>query len=305
MKSRASMLCAGLLWISSAAWAADLYVDNQIGDDHNNGLTPEMRGALFGPMRTISRALKAAGAGDTIIVANTGQPYRECLTLQGAKHSTDGVRPFRIVGNNAVLDGTVPVDADAWEFAQGTVFHFKPHLLSYQQLYLGSKPAERKRLTSLDELDQLEPLQWALVKGRIYFCAEKDRLPQSYDLSYCGHPVGITLYAVQGVQIQDLTVQGFQLDGISAHDNVFDTQVSGSILRGNGRSGAHVGGACRVKLEACLIGSNATAQVHCSDYCRVAIDQCDVIDSDPAAPPIKTADSPRISIDGSDYTETN
>ena len=50
-------------------------------------------------------------------------------------------------------------------------------------------------------------------------------------------PVGITLYKVRDVAIGDLTVQGFQLDGINAFDGAFDIQLSGVTCRGNGRSG--------------------------------------------------------------------
>ena len=113
----------------------------------------------------------------------------------------------------------------------------------------------------------------------------------------------MTLYNVRGVVIEDLTIQGFQLDGINAHDNVFAATVLGCTLRGNGRSGMHIGGASRVKIEACLIGNNGKAQVHCSDYCRVTIDQCDLVD-DPAAPTIQSAATPRIKVDGEPFQAT-
>ena len=294
-----SVLALACVGTANLAKATDFYVDNMIGDDRNNGLSPESEGTRIGPMRTIGRALKAAKAGDAIVLAKTEQPYRECITLQGARHSSDGLLPFRIIGNEAVLDGTVPVDENAWKFSQGTVFNFRPHLVGYQQLYIDGKPAKHKGLGSVDKLDQLEPLQWTMIDGRVYFCAEEGRLPQDYAISYCGHAVGITLYSVRGVEIQDVTVQGFQLDGINAHDNVFSTKIVGSILRGNGRSGIHVGGASRVAIEACLVGSNAVAQIHCSDYCKVAVESCDVLDSDPDAPPIQAAASSRVSVDGS------
>ena len=59
--------------------------------------------------------------------------------------------------------------------------------------------------------------------------------------------MGITLYEVRNVVIRDLIVQGFQLDGINAHDGVFDALLKKVTCRGNARSGICVGGASRVR----------------------------------------------------------
>lgn len=72
--------------------------------------------------------------------------------------------------------------------------------------------------------------------------------------------VGITLYQVLNVEIQDLVVQGYQLDGVNAHDSAFNVKLVGLTCRGNGRSGISIGGALRVELEACLVGNNGEWQ---------------------------------------------
>ncbi|MEX0713437.1 MAG: hypothetical protein WD278_13865 [Pirellulales bacterium] len=46
---------------------------------------------------------------------------------------------------------------------------------------------------------------------------------------------GITLYHMHDVAVVDLIVQGFQLDGINAHDGVRSCYLSGITCRGNGR----------------------------------------------------------------------
>lgn len=283
---RRFLILAFVSLVAASAAARDLHVDNVTGDDRNNGESPTVDGGRLGPMRTIGRALKAAGKGDRIIIANTGEPYRESLTIQGGRLGGDGVRPLVIVGNQAVLDGTVAIAADAWQHETGEVFSTQPELLGQQMLYLDGRPAKRVAIRSTAELDQLEPLQWTWLEGRIYFRPEKDRLPDAYDLRCCGHPVGITLYAVAGVTISDLTVQGFQYDAVSAADDVRDAHLVGMILRGNGRSGLHVGGASRVKLEATLVGDNGKAQVHCTDHCQLELVTVDLIDADLAAPAV-------------------
>ena len=88
MRFFASLLVLVLFQVSASA--ADLYVNNKTGSDTNNGLTAEQRGARVGPMRSITRALKAATAGDTIVVANTNEPYRESLTLQAQNTAATG-----------------------------------------------------------------------------------------------------------------------------------------------------------------------------------------------------------------------
>ena len=59
---------------------------SRVGDDGRDGRSAEASGA-GGPFRTIARALRAAGAGDRIILTKTTEPYRESITLQGGRHS--------------------------------------------------------------------------------------------------------------------------------------------------------------------------------------------------------------------------
>ncbi|MEZ6107268.1 MAG: hypothetical protein R3B96_14390 [Pirellulaceae bacterium] len=122
---RRTLLALTLLaCLGSDLSARDFYVNNLIGDDRHDGGTPELVSDRVGPMRSITRALKAAQPGDRIIVTNTGRAYRECLTLQGRRHGSDGSRNFQIIGNGSVIDGRVPVDAQAWRHDFGEVFSF-------------------------------------------------------------------------------------------------------------------------------------------------------------------------------------
>ena len=56
------------------AFAADYHVCRDTGDDGNNG-------SAAAPFKTILRAVKAAGAGDTVHLTPTKQPYRESVAL--------------------------------------------------------------------------------------------------------------------------------------------------------------------------------------------------------------------------------
>ena len=275
------------------ATARDIYVDNIAGDDRFTGTAPVSSNVGGGPLRTIACALHLARGGDRIVLADTGEPYRECITLHGARNSGSAARPFVIVGNGAILDGSRPVNPEAWEQYQGDIYRFRPKRTSHQQLFLNDRPLVRVPVDNNNlALPKLQPLQWCMLDRHIYLNLKRPSpdvpaegesvpaeileraqtqgwryLPQQYDLTYAGHPVGVTLYDVRNVVIADLTVQGYQLDGINAHDKAFNTWLIGVNCRGNGRSGLSVGGASRVIVSESLLGNNGASQLRSEGFC--------------------------------------
>lgn len=261
MRSVAVLVLVGLL-LPGAAAARDIYVNNLAGDDRFDGTAAATQGARIGPCRTVTHALELAGKGDRVILAVTRQPYRESITLQAGRHSGLGEHPFEIVGNGAILEGLAPVPEGAWRHVGGEVYCFSPPRMSSQLLYLDGKPATRVPVGLGDlELPPLKPRQWCLFQRDVYFRPDAGRTPGSYRLEYCALPVGITLYEVRHVVIRDLIMQGFQRDGINAHDGVFDTALKKITCRGNARSGISLGGASRVQIAECLLGGNGEAQL--------------------------------------------
>lgn len=270
-----------VVWCTLAAdsVARDIYVNNIFGDDRFNGSASNTSEARTGPYRTITRALKAAQKGDRVIVANTGEAYRESITLQGGRHSGRPQAPFQLIGNGAVLDGTQRVPIHSWSHHKEHVFRYQPPRTAFQVLYLDGKPAQRRKPTKDQKLPDLKPLEWCLLGQHIYFCVEPDRLPQSYDLTYGALRVGITLYEVRYVAVSDLVIQGFQLDGVNAHDGAFHAELVGLNCRGNGRSGISIGGASRVKVQSCLVGNNFVAQVRTEGFSHTQLVHCDLLDN--------------------------
>ncbi len=266
-----------------ATWGRDIFVDNVGGDDRLPGDGPRAFGAS-GPCRTIARALRAAEKGDRIILANTGQPYFESITFHSGRHSGQPGRPFVLEGNGATLAGTALIPSERWEPFTERIFRFAPELKSFQQLYLDGVPLIQRQTTDGGPLPDLQPLEWCLFRGAIYFRPEDTLLPSEYALEYAVHPVGITLYEVRHVVVSNLIVQGFHLDGVNAHDNAFEITLSGLNCRGNGRSGISVGGASRVKIDACLAGNNGVAQVRTEGFSQTVIANSDLIGN--TAPPL-------------------
>jgi hypothetical protein len=259
------IIAACLLLAAGSAAARDIFVDNLLGDDRRAGTAAAVAGEGGGPCRSISKALRIALPGDRIVVANTAQPYRESITIQGPNHSGGDRFPLVIVGNGATLDGTMPLADASWEHVGNSTFRTRPPHMSYQQLFLDDQPAVRKQPPP-GELPQLAPRHWCLSQGWIYFCVEAGKLPQAYNLSCCGEQVGITLYQVHDVIVQDLTVRGFWLDGVNCHDNVRRTDLLHITAKDNGRSGISVGGSSRVRLDACTAAGNGAAQVRVEAY---------------------------------------
>lgn len=281
--------------VTSPVAARDLFVNNLGGDDRADGREPTSS-TEGGPVRTIARALELAQTGDHIHLANTGEPYRESITLAGADRSGFTLNPLTIVGNGATLDGARPVPPRDWEHVRDQLFRFRPPRGSHPLLFLSGRPAPRQAVDPAEgRLPQLAPGQWCAHDGYVYFAVEAGKAPRDYPLSYAALPVGITLYQVKNVAILDLVVQGFHTDGVSAPDGARNVRLGGLILRGNGRAGLAVGGSSQVSADGCLIGDNGTAQVRLSGYGTLGLQNCEL----PAgsAPPLVRSGG-RLFIDG-------
>jgi len=289
---------ATLTWLTIAVRvsAADIFVDNVLGDDRHDGTSTVAANRSSGPLRSITQALRNARAGDRIVVAKTDRPYRESLSLTGGRHSGSSLQPFVIEGNGATLEGAEPIPHEEWQYDRGQVFRYRPARTSYQQLFLDGKPAVRRYLVSLHgRLPDLNPLEWCLFNGSIYFCVEKDKLPEDYRLSCAALSVGITLYEVHDLVVSDLVLQGYQLDGVNAHDGVRECLLTGLTCRGNGRAGIAVMGASRVEISGCLLGDNGLAQLYTEGQSLASVEDCQLL---PGSAPPMLGRGRRLFVDG-------
>jgi hypothetical protein len=265
-----SLVVLGLA-MASEGLAIDLFVDNLAGDDRNNGQGAAVVSRGNGPVRTIDKALRLARAGDRIILnPNSGEPYRECITLQGGAHSGFGDIVLEIVGNGAVMDGSLSLAEADWEVLGEDLYAVQPPKMAFQQLFVGGQPAVRVKVAG-EQVPQLQPREWCLLKGKIVFRTDAGRRPESYNASCGGHPVAITLYQVHDLVIRDLKIRGYQLDGVNAHDTVTRCDLIGIDSSANGRSGFSIGGASRVRLEGCTASGNGAAQLRTEGFSKTHI----------------------------------
>ena len=247
--------------IATTALARDIFVDNLGGDDRNNGETLRAEGKSNGPCKTITKALRLVNSGDRInIIAHPGEPYRESIAVQGGFSSGREGAPVEIIGNGAVLDGTTSLIDAEWDYEGNDVFSIRPRLMAHQQLFLAGTAAQRVHAKD-GARPKLAPLQWCLFQGKIYFRCESGHIPSLYDPACCGLQTGITLYEVHDFVISNMTVRGFQLDGVNAHDTARRVDLLDVTSVDNGRSGFSIGGASRVRLDGCNAAGNGVSQV--------------------------------------------
>ena len=206
-----------VLVLGVPASGRDIFVNNIGGDDRSTGQDPRTITPRSGPVQTIAKALRLASGGDRIVLAATGQPYRESISLSGVRLSGTARQPLVIAGKGAVLDGSAPVPLEQWTHVGGGVYRFHPPHMGFQQLFVDDRPAARVAVGRAAVREpKLDPQQWCAFRGDIFFRVENLKMPADYRFTYASLQTGITLYDVEQVAIIGLTVQRFAVDGINA-----------------------------------------------------------------------------------------
>ncbi len=249
MLIRFFLIASSLLCVASDCLAQVIYVDNVQGSDDADGLSDEAINAQTGPVRTISRALQKVKQGGAIIIANTGNVYYESLQLVGKNGSGVPSRPLRIIGNGAIIDGSKPVPPTAWRQKKIDLWSFRPRRKGHYQLLLNGELASEFIVPSTaTKLPEIPRYKWAAWKGEIYYRGDVGDLISKKDFRFAYHSVGLSLYNVHDVRVEDLTFRYFQLDGINAHSLCRNLKFKKINSLGNGRAGFFIGGTTDVAI---------------------------------------------------------
>ena len=246
-----SCLCGVCLILSvEHSTAGTIYVDNRRGSDAFDGSDPVPIDVRSGPVKSIRRATLLAQPSDTIVLANTGVPYSESISLTGSRHSGIGEIPFRIVGNGSIVDGSRPVPAAAWKRIEKNLWKMTPWRKGHYQLLRGFEPVPEHRLKrGADSLDSIPPGSWSAWHGSITYRAKPLEQPEEIAFRVAYHSVGLTFYKVQNVEIRDITFRHFRLDGLNAHDLSKNVRLINVKSLANGRAGLAVGGSSHVAVD--------------------------------------------------------
>ncbi len=275
-------LLLALLLSGTRAAAATIYVDNLLGRDICRGTVSEPIDRISGPVRTLDRAVALAGPSDTIHLANTGRPYAGDLRLFGRRHSGIATLPFRVLGNGAVISGAKPVPSAAWR-SVGGLWQLAPRRKGRFLLLRDGKPLPRHTFPPNGAAPKHETIpdgHWGVWNGKIYY-----RTIELLDTGVAGLAIatgdcGITLFAVRHVQIENLVVQHWRLDGISAPGLCFDVVLKNVVCRENGRAGLVLSGTSQVRAETLQLTGNLEHSMLIEDY-----GLADIVDGKFSKPP--------------------
>lgn len=245
------LVALSLTSLAGSAQAEVLFVNNRTGADRNDGVVDKPLDLLTGPVRSISRALQLAEHGDTIVIANTGVPYYDNLTLQGEKHSGSQGHPFKIEGNGAVVTGAMVIPDGAWQEVADDVWKVVPYRKGHFQLIRDGKALPEVRPEPgviWSGIPELANDEWCAWRGTVYYKAERLVEPSTLNLSIARRSCGVTVFAAHDVVIADLTIQHFRLDGVNVHDLATRVDLRNLNLIENGRAGLAVGGSSTCQL---------------------------------------------------------
>ena len=263
-----------LLTGASATFAADLYVDNRIGDDLYDGSSPQQVDNRSGPVRTIGRALEKVRLRDIVHVANHGAPYVESLAIVGPRFNR-----FTLEGNGAVVSGAKVVPFEAWQSLGNGVWRFTPRRKAFYQLVDQDQalpeilcPRNAEKLPALPEGG------WCVWHGSIYYHVSS--LPTAVNLlrdarlGFAAEEVGITLLDADDVVIRNLELRHFRLDGVNVHDRCQTVILDNVRLIENGRAGLAVGGSSLVGIKDSELRGNRVTQLLNTEVAQTEIQNC-------------------------------
>ncbi len=223
-------LLAGSPAISSAD-AATWFVNNQTGNDNNDGITQATAVA------TISKAISLAKTSDTLELANTGIPYQETMLFRNLGGRPD--RPFIVEGNGAVLSGLRTIDAPKWENVSENLYVFPLEKTPYGNPFLVSR-GKRVPQVKRQELLQTGQHYWDRSGNKIYFLCAPGKQPADYELEATLRVSGFTLTSASYIVCRNLSAEFFSNDGFNIHGDCRGIRLENVIARHNGDDGISI-----------------------------------------------------------------
>jgi hypothetical protein len=241
--------------------AGTIYVNNALGDDRASGLFPELRALGDGPVATIRRAFEIAHGSDSIVIANTGLPYSESVTLDRPDLVGAEVFPLVIEGNGAVLRGAARLSPDVWRRVAKDTYRYQPYRKGHYQLIVNGTPADEVPVDSAaNTLPTLAPMQWCAFRGYVYFRVEPTKFIDQYEFEAPLFDVGLGLHNARNVVVRNLNFEMFRLDGVAVTGNSRNVRLINVRSSANGRAGLSVSGTSQVQVGGIDLSGNRVAE---------------------------------------------
>ncbi|WP_417386865.1 hypothetical protein [Gimesia sp.] len=229
--------CLLLVWLiitphfTSSASAASWYVNNQTGNNDNDGSSQTTAVA------TIAKAISLARTSDTLELANTGIPYRESILFRNLGGRPD--RPFVVEGNGAVISGLNFLDTTRWENVKEDLYTFSLDKTPYGNPFLVSRGQRLPQVKSR-ELLQTGQHYWDRSENKIYFLCAAGKIPADYELEATLRISGLTLTSASYIVCRNLSAEYFSNDGFNIHGDCRGIRLENVIARHNGDDGISI-----------------------------------------------------------------
>ena len=236
--------------------ASDIFVDNLLCNDMYDGALAQPVDQGSGPVQTLRRAMHLAGFGDRIVLTQAGGVYYDSLSLTGTRHSGTTQRPFTIIGNGATLSGARAVPREGWRRVRPDVWKLTLTRKGFYRLLRdGHSLPELQPETGSNPLETLDAGQWMAWHGDVYFRADGDA-PATQSFAYAAEQTGLSLYQVENVRIENLTLRDFRFDGLRTQNMCRGVTLENVNCLNNGRSGIAVTGTSQVEMIGGSISEN-------------------------------------------------
>ncbi|MDR2171357.1 MAG: hypothetical protein LBP59_14535 [Planctomycetaceae bacterium] len=271
-------------YFASFLYGRDIFVNSSVGDDNNSGFNEHDGGMQNGPVRTIKQGLKLMQSGDRLIL-DPAKPYKESITLSGKNVSGRSEDDAVVIeGCGAVLEGSEPIPFDVWKFHKDNIFKFRLPAqdinLTYFHILKDGQPLKRIQVApDAIKLPQLAPESWCILRGYVYFKTDGKKSPMfadDYNLTYSKLKTGISIIQAKNIKIHDLTVQGYQLDGIAAVNGATNIILDNITCCKNGRSGLTIGGASSIAAGYSKFNENKNTQILILKHAKYILHKCNI-----------------------------
>lgn len=217
--------------VGGIATAETWHVDNRHGKDTHDGLRPDQA------FRTIARAIKGAKTSDSLVLANTGVPYREPIVL--VRLGGTPSKPFVIEGNGAVISGLRAIPAGEWKRRSDGVYEIR----GARPYGLPTLLIDGQQTTSGNAKD-LQPGQWAWPRkpdtkreGVLLFRPQAGRTPADYQLEATLGVSGLRVSSSSYLVVRNLICEFHSNDGFNIHGDCRGIAAENIEGRFNGDDG--------------------------------------------------------------------
>lgn len=227
--------------------ARNLYVNNQTGNDQNDGLSPERA------WKTLATAAPKLQPGDVLHLA-PGTYYESFKMV----NSGTPQQPIVIQGNNAVLSGLKPVPDDSWQKIADNLYHspntvrtdaLRPRVFNAQNVMICIPKGTP---------ETLKPGQ-ALWNAKGIYVRTRDNVhPKDMKLKGFYRVSGVIYTGQSYITVNNLIAENFANDGFNVHGYCRGLVFNNIVGRWNGDDGFSI----HEDVMACVYG----AHLHHNDY---------------------------------------